>query len=44
MAEYGYYITRMDSLPLSMERIQKEWTTIQNITKANNFVPTLTQN
>jgi hypothetical protein len=37
LAAYRYYLTRMNSLPLSKLRTQKEWNTIQYIAKSNNF-------
>jgi len=36
-AAFRYYITRMNSLPLTSERKQKEWILIQQIAQNNNF-------
>jgi hypothetical protein len=43
LAAYRYYITRMNSLPISTTRKQKEWNTIQYIVKTNNFPHTTIQ-
>ena len=43
IAAYRYYITRMHSLPLTLERKQKEWTTVHYIAQTNNFSHTLFQ-
>jgi hypothetical protein len=43
LAAYRYYLTRMNSLPISTTRKQKEWTTIQHIAKTNNFPHTTIQ-
>jgi hypothetical protein len=37
LVAYRYYLTRMNSLPLSKLHKQKEWNTIQYIAKTNNF-------
>ena len=37
LAAYRYYLTRMNSLPLSKIRKQREWNNIQYIAKTNNF-------
>jgi hypothetical protein len=41
LAAYRYYIERMLNLPLNNNRQHKEWQTILNIAKANNFPTTL---
>ena len=43
LAAYRYYITCMNSLPISTTLKQKEWNTIQYIAKTNNFPPTTIQ-
>jgi len=43
MATYKYYITRMHSLPLTLEPKQKEWTVIQHTARANKFPKALIQ-
>jgi hypothetical protein len=37
LAAHRYYLTRMNSLPLSKLRKQKEWNNIQYIAETNNF-------
>jgi hypothetical protein len=37
LAAYRYYLTLMNSLPLSKIRKQREWNNIQYIAKTNNF-------
>jgi hypothetical protein len=44
LAAYRYYLTRMNSLPMSRTRKQKECNNIQHIAKANNFPYTVIQN
>jgi len=44
IAAYQYHITRMYSLPLTMERQQTEWKTMQAIAQNNNFPRKLTTN
>ena len=38
LAAYRYYLTCMNSLPLSKSRKQKEWNIIQYIARTNNFL------
>jgi hypothetical protein len=43
LAAYRYYLTHMNSQPLSKLRKQKEWNTIQYIAKTNNFLSKIIQ-
>ena len=43
MTPYIYYITRIQSIPPTPERKQKEWTVIQYKPRTNNFLHTLFQ-
>jgi hypothetical protein len=44
MAGFRSYLNRMHSLPLSQDKKQKEWETIQVIAKNNNFPKHLFKN
>jgi len=44
IAAYRYHITRMQSLPLTTERQQSEWKTIQAMARNNNFPEKLITN
>jgi hypothetical protein len=43
LAAYRYYLTRMNSLPLSKSFKQKKWNIIQYIARTNNFTSKIIQ-